>query len=126
MEWESGEKTWEPVKLIGLDDPVTVAIYAKKNNLLDQPGWKRFKKLANRQKKMIRMVRQAKLKSYRTAVVYKYGFRVPRNHDQAMEYDRENGNTRWRHAEILETTQLDEYQVFDDKGHGGVNPTDTR
>jgi hypothetical protein len=74
IEWENGKKTWEPLKIIGMDDPVTCAIYGKKHKLLDEPGWKRFRKLANRQKKMIRMVRQAKLNSFRTAVVYKYGF----------------------------------------------------
>jgi hypothetical protein len=69
------------------------------------------------------MVRQAKLNSFRTAVVYKYGFRVPRNHDQAMEYDRENGNTRWRDSEVMEVEQLHEYSVFGDKGFGGSKPT---
>ena len=122
MEWENGEKTWEPLKIIGMDDPVTCALYGKEHKLLDEPGWKRFKKLAQRQKKMIRMVRQAKLNSFRTAVVYKYGFRVPRNHNQVIEYDRENGNTRWWDSKILEVEQLHEYSVFGDKGYGGSKP----
>jgi hypothetical protein len=42
IEWETGETTAEPLQLIAADDPVTCAIYAKENNLLDQPGWRRF------------------------------------------------------------------------------------
>jgi hypothetical protein len=40
-----------------------------------------------------------------------------------MEYDRENGNTRWRVSEIMEVEQLHEYSVFGDKGYGGSKPT---
>jgi hypothetical protein len=48
FEWENGEKTWEPLKSIGMDDPVTCALYGKEHKLLDELGWKRFKTLAHR------------------------------------------------------------------------------
>ena len=35
--------------------------------LADLPGWKRFKTLVKREKKMLRMVNQAKLRSYNHA-----------------------------------------------------------
>ena len=35
VEWESGEVTYEPLTLISKDDPITCAVYAKKNDLLD-------------------------------------------------------------------------------------------
>jgi hypothetical protein len=38
IEWENGEKTWEPLKNIGMDDSVTFAIYGKKHKRLDEPG----------------------------------------------------------------------------------------
>ena len=38
IEWENGEITSEPLAIIGADDPVTCAIYADENNLLDKPG----------------------------------------------------------------------------------------
>jgi hypothetical protein len=41
--WETGESTYEPLNLIGSDDPITCAEYALKHNLLDEPGWKRFR-----------------------------------------------------------------------------------
>ena len=46
IEWENGEITSEPLSIIAADDPVTCAIYAKENNLLHLPGWKRFKGIA--------------------------------------------------------------------------------
>ena len=63
------------------------------------------------------MVKQAKLTSFRTAPVYKNGHKVPRNHQQAMDLDQINGNTKWADAEKLEKNQLFEYKTFDDHGH---------
>jgi hypothetical protein len=40
IEWENGEITNEPLMIIAADDPVSCAIYARENNLLDKPGWK--------------------------------------------------------------------------------------
>ena len=66
-EWEITSK---PLSIIAADDPVACAIYAKERNLLDIDGWKRFKTIAQRHKKMFRMANQAKLRSYRTAPKY--------------------------------------------------------
>ena len=64
------------------------------------------------------MLNQAKLKSFRATVIYKYGYKVPRNHDQAVAIDKEMGNTRWQDAEKLEMSQLHSYNTFIDKGVG--------
>ena len=48
VNWESGESTYEPLHIIAADDPVSCAIYAKKNGLLDTEGWKQFKGIAKR------------------------------------------------------------------------------
>ena len=50
VEWENGEVTSEPLSVIAADTPVTCAIYARENGLLDTPGWKRFKRIARREK----------------------------------------------------------------------------
>jgi hypothetical protein len=67
IEWENGEVTAEPLSVIAKDDPITCAIYARDNNLLDLEGWRRFKSIANRELKFRRLVNQAKLRSYRLA-----------------------------------------------------------
>ena len=61
--WEDGSRTYEPLSLIAADSPVQCALYAQQNNLLDLPGWKRFKALAHREKKMLCMINQVKLQS---------------------------------------------------------------
>ena len=126
LKWNGLEQTWEPLDKkdktgVYNTDPVTVAIYARENGLLDEPIWKSLpglKSLAGRQKKLIRAANQAKLHSFRHRPVYQYGFQVPRNHQQAMELDAQNGNTMWRDAEILELQKVMEYDAFENKGIG--------
>ena len=122
MEWENGEITPEPLKTIGADDPMACAIYARDNNLLDTPGWRRFKSIAKRQKKLLRMVNQAKLRSFRFAPKYMYGYEIPKNYKDALRLDRLNGNSKWQDSTKIEMDQLKEYQVFMDRGRGTPIP----
>ena len=46
IEWENGVITSEPLSIIGANDSDTCAIYAKENNLVNEPEWKRFTRLA--------------------------------------------------------------------------------
>ena len=50
VEWETGEKTYEPLSVLTANDPVTCATYFKENDLLHNDGWKRFRHLAKRDK----------------------------------------------------------------------------
>ena len=117
VEWENGEITTEPLAIIAADDPVTCAIYARDNGILDLPGWKRFKTIAKRQKNFVRFVNQTKLQAYNSAPRYKYGFEVPRNYMHAMRLDEKNKNDKWAEAIRLELSMIDQYQVFTDNGH---------
>ena len=101
MLWETGEITVEPLKNIQ-HDQVMCAIYARKHNLLKESRWIQFRKHARREKKLIRLINQAKLHSFRMSAVYMYGHLVPRNHDQAVEIDKKNGDTKWQDAEKQE------------------------
>jgi hypothetical protein len=108
VEWENGEVSYEPLCTIAADDPVTCAIYAKDHGLLDTDGWKRFSRLAKRAKKMIRMVNQSKLRSYKTCKRYMYGFEIPRGYEDAVRLDKLNGNDKWQSATQLEMAQVHE------------------
>jgi hypothetical protein len=66
---------------------------------------------------MLRMVNQSRIKATRNAPRYKFGYRIPRNYDEAMQFDLRNGNTLWREATDLEMLQLAEYDTFRDLGH---------
>ena len=63
---------------------------------------------------MKRMANQAKLRSYRYAPKYMFGFEVPRNYNHALELDKKNGNTRWQDCTKVEMEQLYEYSTFVD------------
>jgi hypothetical protein len=91
VEWEDGSKTYEPLDIMAQDCAVICAIYAKRNNLLDTPGWKRFKSIAKNEKKMLRMVHQAKLSSFRHSPQFQFGFQIPRSPKEAIELDKRNG-----------------------------------
>ena len=56
IEWENGKLTNEPLNIIASDNLVSCAMYSKKYDLLDKPGWKRFKALAKRSKKLLRLM----------------------------------------------------------------------
>ena len=121
--WESGEISAEPLVVVAKDDPVAVAIYAKDNDLLDTPGWKRFKSIARRHKKYIRLVNQAKLQSYRHSRMYMFGFDIPKTYAEAIRMDKENGNTKWAEPVERELTGIDNYSTFEDLGHkDDINP----
>ena len=79
VEWESGEVTYEPLTLISKDDPITCAVYAKKNDLLDTTGWKHLKRYAKTSKRLIRAVKQSRIRQVRASARYQHGFQVPRD-----------------------------------------------
>ena len=63
VEWESAEVTYEPLTLISKDDPITCAVYAKKHDLLDTTGWKHLKRYAKTSKRLIRALKQSRIRS---------------------------------------------------------------
>jgi hypothetical protein len=90
IEWENGEITSEPLNIFGKDDPVT-----HEHGLLEEEGWKWFKRIAKREKKMLSMVNQSHIKATHNAPRYKFGYCIPRNYDEAMQFDLKNGNMLW-------------------------------
>jgi hypothetical protein len=74
---------------------------------------------------MLRMVNQSRIKVTCNAPRYKFGYRIPRNYDEAMQYDPKNGNTLWQEATNLEMSQLVEYDTFRDLGHKDTAPPPT-
>ena len=93
VEWESGEVTYEPLTLISKDDPITCAVYAKKHDLLDTTGWKHLKKYAKTSKRLIRAVKQSRIRQVRASAQYQHGFQVSKDYNDAIRLDKENSNT---------------------------------
>ena len=124
VKWEDNSCTWEPLNIIGKNDPVTIADYAKRNDLVDTPGWKRFRRYAKKEKKINRLLKQVHLSAmrHRPGKVFKFGIEIPYIFEDAERLDNENGNTLWRDARALEMKQLFEYKTFKSLGIGAPIP----
>ena len=90
--WETGATSTESFEAVKKDIPIDLAIYAKKNNLLELDEWNTLKRLADRSKLTERLVKQAKLHSLKYSPRYKYGFEIPKNYKDVQRLDRKNGN----------------------------------
>ena len=103
---------FEPLSIIAADDPVTCAAYAKENDLLALEGWCRFRSLAKKDKVLARAIKQSKIRQVRRSQTYMFGYLIPRNYMEAMQYDSENKNSKWYDAIKLEMESMLEYKVF--------------
>ena len=69
-------------------------------------------------KKLMQMVNEAKRKSFKNTPIYMSGVKVPKNQEQAVQFDEENGNILWQDAEKEEIDQMFEHNVLlDNCGH---------
>ena len=112
VEWETGEITFEPLSIIAADDPVTCAAYAKENDLLALEGWRRFRSLAKKDKVLARAIKESKIRQVRRSQTYMFGYLIPRNYMESMQFDSENKNSKWYDAIKLEMESMAEYKVF--------------
>jgi hypothetical protein len=122
VEWQDGTSSWEPLSIFIKDDPLTTAKYAKDNHLLDVPGWKSLKRIAERGKQLKRMLRQSRLQSSRNVPKYKFGVLIPNNYADAIRIDQKNGNSLWGDAIKAEMGQLWEYKTFESIGKDAPVP----
>ena len=112
VEWESGEITFEPLSIIAADVPVTCAAYAKESDLLALEGWYRFRNLAKMDKGIARAIMQSKIRKVRRSQTYMFGYLIPKNCMEAMQFDSEHENSKWYDAIKMEMESMREHNVF--------------
>ena len=112
IEWETGEITFEPLSVIAADLPITCAAYAKEKNLYNLDGWKRFRHLIKKGKQLTRATKQSKIRQVRHSKKYMFGFLIPRNYTDALEFDKANNNSKWYDATKDGLDSIHSYQVF--------------
>ena len=118
IDWDGHDATWEPRNIIEESDPMTVATYAKENNLLNVSGWKKYKNMGRKIRKVNRIVRsvmKAK-KNHPSGPQYNYGVRLPDRKMPFNKLDEANGNKLWQEAHEHEIDCFDDYKVYIDKG----------
>ena len=112
IEWKTREITFELLSIIAADDPVACAAYAKENDLIALEGWHRFRNLAKKDKGLARAIKQSKIRQVRRSQTYMFGYLIPSNYMEAMQFDSENNNSKWYDALKLEMDSMREYKVF--------------
>ena len=110
--WETGEITFEPLSVIAADDPITCAAYAKQKNLYNLDQWKCIRHLIKKEKQLTRAIKQSKIRLVRHAKKSMFGFLIPRNHSEALEFDKANKNSKWYDATKAELDSIHSHEVF--------------
>jgi len=59
---------------------------------------------------------------YKSAPWYKFGYQIPSTFNEALAFDKANGNSKWQDATVLEMKQLFDYDCFEDGGIHGEAP----
>ena len=94
VSWKDGSTNWIALKDLKDSYPVELAQYAIDNNIADQPvfaWWVPFVR-----KKQQRILSKVKSKYWQRT--HKYGFRIPKSVQEALEIDKTNNNTLWADA----------------------------
>ena len=112
IEWETGEISFEPLSAIAADDPITCAAYVKEKNLYNLDGWIMFRHLIKKEKQLTRAIKQSKIRQVGHAKKYMFGFLIPRNYTEALEFDKANNSSKWYDALKAELDSIHSYQVF--------------
>ena len=84
-----GSSDWIALKDLKESYPIQVADYATNNQIEDEPAfawWVPY--VLEKQKRILK-----KVKSKYWQRTHKYGIRIPRTIEEAIQIDRENGNT---------------------------------
>jgi hypothetical protein len=98
VEWKDGSTDWVSLKDLKESYPVELAHYAMNQNLQDEPAFAWWLPYTLKKEKRILQ----KIKSKYWSRTHKYGIRIPRSIKEAIEIDKENGNTLWMDAIKLE------------------------
>jgi hypothetical protein len=69
-----------------------LAEYAEQHQLLNEDGWRQFKRISRR-KKLQRLFKQKILAAKKRVPQCMFGVQIPRNHKEAIQLDARNGNT---------------------------------
>ena len=94
FEWKDGTKSWIALKDAKNSHPVEVAEYAIANKIADEPAFAWWVPYVIRKRNRI----ISKVKSRYWNKTHKFGFKLPKTVQEALEIDKENGNTLWKDA----------------------------
>ena len=107
IQWENRYIANDSFIIIVADDPLYCAAHVRHHNILDEPGCKRIKSLDKREKKLVRLKNQAKLRRHMTTPKCKFRYQIPRanGYEDALSIVKNNTNNKWAEVIQLEIDQ---------------------
>ena len=91
VQWTDGSSTWERLADMKEAAPLEVANYAVAKGIDKEPAFKWWvHRFIKRSKRVV-----SKLKQRLACQSYKFGIKVPTTVEEALELDKQNGNTYW-------------------------------
>ena len=112
VQWKDGSSTWEKLKDMKECYPIQTAEYAQQSLISDEPAFAWW--TGHVLKKRNRIL--AKVKSKYWVRTHKFGIKIPKNVKEARDFDRDNGNTLWWDAIMLEMKNVRiAFEEFDGK-----------
>ena len=110
VEWKDGSQTWVALKDMKHSYPVQLADYATRNGISDEPAYAWWVPYVLKKRKAV----ISKVKSKYWDKTHKYGIRLPKSVDEALEIDREEGNNHWRDGINEEMKKInDAFELYD-------------
>ena len=91
VEWKDSSSSWIPLKDLKVSNPVELAEYAIANGLSEEPAFKWWVNHTIKKRDII--ISKVKSKYWRTT--HKFGIRIPKDVNEAIQLDDENKNIRW-------------------------------
>ena len=89
MEWKDGSTSWVPLKDLKVSNPLELAEYAINNKIDREPAFHWW--VRDVAKKRDRIIGKIAKKYWKTS--HKFGIRVPKTVDEALQIDKETGTT---------------------------------
>jgi hypothetical protein len=94
IEWKDGSTTWEPLKDLKESNPIEVSEYAVANKIDHESAFVWW--VPDTLRKRNRIIKAVKRRALKRN--YKYGIKVPRNVEEALEIDKETRTSFWQLA----------------------------
>ena len=67
---------------------------------------------------LTRVIKQSKTRQVRRSQEHMFGYPIPRNYSEALEFDSQNNNSKWYDAMKNEMDSIKQYGVFQTGGEG--------
>jgi hypothetical protein len=91
LQWKDGSSTWEKLKDVKESYPAQLAEYAHQSRIADQPAFAWWvPHVLKKRKTMI-----SKVKSKYWSRTHKFGIKIPKTVQEAIQLDKTNGDTLW-------------------------------